>query len=117
HIHPYQENRFRILAGELRFSINGKQVTARPGDIILIPKNVPHHFWNPGKDEAHYIQEFYPALKIDGLFETFFSLADKGKLDKKGKPNIFRVAQIMLFYKNEIRLSKPSWRLQKFVFR
>jgi quercetin dioxygenase-like cupin family protein len=117
HIHPYQENRFKILEGELRFSINGKELSAFAGDIISIPKNVPHHFWNPRKTGAHYIQEFYPALKIDGLFETFFTLAHKGKLDKKGKPNIFRAAQIMLFYQNELRLSKPGWALQKFVFR
>lgn len=117
HIHPHQENRFRILAGELRFRINGEEQTFYAGDIVSIPKNVPHHFWNPGTTEAHYIQEFYPALKIDGLFDTFFTLAHEGKLNKKGAPNIFRTASIMLFYKNEIRLTRPAWGIQLFVFK
>jgi len=71
HIHPYQENRFRIIKGELCFRINGKEQTAYAGESVSIPRNVPHHFWNPGSSDAHYIQEFYPALRIDRLFETF----------------------------------------------
>ena len=93
HIHPYQENRFRVLSGELWFSIAGKIKVAYPGETISIPKNVPHYFWNGGSCEAHYIQEFYPALKIDGLFETFFALARDGKLNKNGAPNIFRASR------------------------
>jgi quercetin dioxygenase-like cupin family protein len=116
HIHPYQENRFQLLSGELRFCINGKEQTALAGDIVSVPKNVPHHFWNPGTVEAHYIQEFFPALRIDTLFETFFALARDGKLNKKGAPNIFRAALIMLAHQKEIRLYKPNWNIQKLVF-
>jgi hypothetical protein len=62
---------------------------ALAGDIISIPKNIPHSFYNSGLAEAHYIQEFFPALKIDSLFESFFVLAKKGKLNKSGTPNVF----------------------------
>lgn len=116
HIHPYQENRFRIIKGDLCFRINGKEQMAHAGESISIPKNVPHHFWNPGKDEAHYIQEFYPALRIDRLFETFFALARDGKLNAKGSPNILRAAVIMLAHEKEIRLAKPAWSIQKLFF-
>jgi len=116
HLHPYQENRFHLLEGELVFSIDGKEQLAKAGDTISIPKNTAHHFWNPGQTVAHYIQEFYPALKIDGFFDTFFTLAREGKLNKKGRPNLFLAAQIMLFYQKEIRLSKPSWLVQQIAF-
>ncbi|THU38202.1 cupin domain-containing protein [Niastella caeni] len=117
HIHPYQENRFKVLAGQLSFCINRKEQTAYPGDVVSIPKNVPHYFWNSGNSEAHYIQEFFPALKIDSLFETFFSLARDGKLNKKGSPNIFQASLIMLAHEKEIRLARPSWIVQKTVFK
>jgi quercetin dioxygenase-like cupin family protein len=116
HIHPFQENRFRLLAGQLRFNIAGKEEIAHAGDTVSITKNVPHHFWNSGNSEAHYIQEFYPALRIDRLFETFFALARDGRLNQKGIPNIFRSSLIMLKHEKEIRLAKPAWPLQKFVF-
>ena len=95
HMHPFQENRFQIISGELSFQINGKIQKVQKGDIVSIPKNIPHEFWNDGDVEAVYIQEFFPALKIDQLFETFFALAREGKLNKKGKPNIFRTSLIM----------------------
>jgi len=117
HIHPFQENRFRLIAGQLSFKINGKEQIAYDGDVVSIPKNVPHHFWNSGSTEAHYIQEFYPALKIDQLFQSFFALARDGRLNKAGIPNIFCTSVIMLAHEKEIRLVKPAWPIQRFVFR
>ena len=116
HIHPFQENRFSILSGKLTFSINGKEFTANEGEVISIPRKVPHYFWNADNKEAHYIQEFFPALNIDKLFETFFALARDGKLYKNGAPNLFRLSLIMLAHQKELRLTKPSWRTQKIIF-
>ena len=115
HIHPYQENRFHVLSGELWFSVDGKDQIVYPGETISISKNTPHYFWNSGSGEAHYIQEFFPALRIDALFETFFALSRDGKLNKRGAPNILRTSLIMLEYKKEIRLTKPLWVIQKAV--
>jgi len=117
HIHPYQENRFTIYSGELLFTINGKQETATSGDVISIPKNASHSFYNSGEVDAHYLQQFFPALKIDSLFETFFVLAKEGKLNKNGRPNIFRTALILLHFEKEIRLAHPHWMLQKFALK
>lgn len=72
HIHPIQENRFEITEGALRFRIAGSDRTAEPGEIIAIPARTPHFFWNSGDTEAHYIQEFRPALRIDTFFEAWF---------------------------------------------
>ena len=116
HFHPYQENRFTIVEGQLLFTIDGKNILAKVGDIISIPKNVPHRFYNSGHIDAHYVQEFFPALKTDRLFETFFVLARDGKLNKRGTPNFLRTALILLNFENEIRLTQPNWRLQKFIF-
>jgi len=116
HIHPYQENRFHVLSGELSFFVDGNVKVVHPGETLSIPKNTPHFFWNSGRDEAHYIQEFFPALKIDSLFETFFALARDKKLNKGGAPNIFMASLIMLKYEKELRLSKPAWILQKIAF-
>jgi quercetin dioxygenase-like cupin family protein len=86
HIHPYQENRFHILAGEVCFRMDGKEKILSADETISVSQNTPHYLWNPRTDEARYIQEFLPALKIDALFETFFALAREGKLNKKVPP-------------------------------
>lgn len=116
HIHPFQENSFKVLCGVLHFRINGKIVLAGPDDEIRIPVGVPHCFWNEGQETAHYMQEFRPALEIEDLFQTFFSLSRDGRLNKHGTPNIFRTSLIMLKYAREVRVIKPSWVLQKIVY-
>lgn len=116
HIHPRQENRFHIISGQLEFIVDGKTLIAGPGETVSVPKNTPHCFHNPYSTEAHYIQEFYPALKTDNLFKTFFDLAEQGKLNKTGAPNIFLTAKLMLLYQYEIRLTKPGWLLQKMFY-
>lgn len=69
------ETNGEILSGACNFSIAGKEPIVRAGQSVTIPANVPHFFWNSGDSTAHYIQEFRPALGIDGFFETFFALS------------------------------------------
>jgi quercetin dioxygenase-like cupin family protein len=117
HIHPFQESSFEIISGSCIFRIDGREQSVEHGQSINIQANVPHHFWNPGATVVHYIQEFRPALKIDGFFETFFALARDGKLNKKGIPNLFHVSIIGLAYKEEIRLINPPWALQNIIYK
>jgi quercetin dioxygenase-like cupin family protein len=117
HIHPFQQNSFEMISGSCVFEIDGKEQIVGSGELINIPANVPHHFWNDGKIDAHYIQEFRPALKIDRFFETFFALARDGKLNKYGIPNLFQTSIIGLTHKDEIRLTKPPWVLQNIIYR
>ena len=70
HIHPFQDSRTEILSGSLLFMVTGKErrVNAGAGEVISIPRNVPHFFWNGSDQEAHYIQEFRPALRSEESF-------------------------------------------------
>ncbi|HMG67253.1 MAG TPA: cupin domain-containing protein [Chitinophagaceae bacterium] len=117
HIHPFQENKFEIISGNCNFSIDGNEHIAKPGEVVSIPPNVRHHFWNAGDTDVHYIQEFRPALKIMNFFETLFALARDGKLNEKGIPNLFHMSIILLAYKNEIRVTKPPWSVQNITYK
>jgi quercetin dioxygenase-like cupin family protein len=116
HIHPFQQNSFEIVSGILDFSIDGDQRIAEPGEVVIIPPNVPHFFRNAGKTEAQFIQEFKPALHIDSFFETSFALSRDGKLNKKGIPNLIHGSLIMLKYKNEIRVTNLPWVIQYLIY-
>lgn len=116
HIHPFQENRFEIISGSCHFSVNGKEQILGAGQSISIPPNTRHYFWNPGTVDAHYIQEFRPALTIADFFDTFFALSRDGKLNDKGIPNFFHASVIMLKHKNDIRVIKPPWSIQYLTY-
>jgi hypothetical protein len=66
------------------FCIAGKERQVNAGDFISIPPKVPHFFWNATDQEAHYIQEFRPALRSEYFFEALFS---RIKLNEKGTAN------------------------------
>ena len=48
HIHPRQEERFTIVAGEARFTLGGREHVARAGQTVVIPAGVAHSVGNPG---------------------------------------------------------------------
>lgn len=110
HVHPRQEHRFEVLDGALRFEVGGQQTDVRAGDAaFFVPPGAPHRFGNPGEVDARYLQEFRPALHIDGFFETLFALARDGKLDAKGSPGLLQVAVLVPEHRDEIRLVSPPW--------
>ena len=116
HIHPYQENRFEIISGRLMFCIAGKERQINAGEFISIPAKVPHYFWNGSDQEAHYIQEFRPALHSEFFFEALFDLARDGKLNEQGTANILLMADFVPNFWNEIRVTKPPELIQSFLF-
>src|SRR5512139_531938 len=42
HVHPFQEERFEVLEGSVTFRIDGQEITAEPGDRILVVAGRKH---------------------------------------------------------------------------
>jgi quercetin dioxygenase-like cupin family protein len=116
HVHPFQESGAEVISGSLRFRVGGEVRSVKAGESITIPANTPHHFWNDGEEEAHFIQWFRPALKIDRFFETLFGLAHDGKLNDKGLPSLLQLAVSVPYFGDEIRLTSPPWAVQRVIF-
>lgn len=67
HIHRREEETFYILEGQVSFWIDGKVLTAGPGDCVFGPRNIPHRFFNASDKPARFLVLASPS----GL-ETFF---------------------------------------------
>jgi quercetin dioxygenase-like cupin family protein len=116
HVHPNQESRAEVIAGTLRFVVEGRERRLGPGDAITIPAGTPHYFVNDGKDDAVSIQEFRPALRTADFFKTLFALADQGKLDERGMPSLLTLALLGPRFADEIRVLSPPWPVQRVAF-
>ena len=66
HYHKLEDESFYILEGEMDFHVGDKKIKAGPGELIVMPKNVPHHF-ELITDTAKALLLITPAG-----FETFF---------------------------------------------
>jgi quercetin dioxygenase-like cupin family protein len=113
HVHPSQEELFEVLAGELEFRLGKRKLVAKPGDRVLVPAGTPHRFRNVGDETAHFVCEVTPALGFEQLIETMFSLAEDGKVNKKGMPSPLRLAVIARHHFGDVRLPFPPAWLQR----
>lgn len=116
HVHPKQESSAEVISGKLHFLVGGKKHVIGPGESIVIPAGVPHCFWNEDDTEAHSVQRFLPALHIDEFFESYFALANDGKINSKGIPDILQLPLMGLKHKDEIRVITPPWPIQLLTY-
>jgi quercetin dioxygenase-like cupin family protein len=113
HVHPYQTERFEVLAGVLGLRIDEKELLAEPGDVAVVAPRTPHRFWNAGAREARFLCEVRPALQFESLIETMFTLAAEGKTNRKGMPSPLRLAVIAKAHFDTVRLPFPPAALQR----
>jgi quercetin dioxygenase-like cupin family protein len=100
HVHPHQDETFKIKNGELKLEINGETNIYRSGDTVTIPKGNPHEWWNVSAAEAVTVEvTFAPALKSEIFFEQFFGLAQDEKTDAKGSPSFMQIMAMCNEYK------------------
>jgi quercetin dioxygenase-like cupin family protein len=113
HIHPEQVSTAEVLSGSLLFVVGGREIRLGPGSRLEIPPGTPHTFRNEGPQEAHWIGEFRPALRIAEFFETLFTLARRGELNAGGMPSPLQLALSVPAFGREIRLASPPWLVQR----
>lgn len=103
HVHPTQEERFEVVSGTMRFRKGRKRVTAKAGDVVVVPPGVAHKFSNAGDDTAVVRVEVRPALRMEDLFETATELAEDGRTTRKGMPKPLDMALFVREFDAEVR--------------
>jgi quercetin dioxygenase-like cupin family protein len=98
HVHPAMEERWDVIAGEVRFEIGGVTQTATAGDTVVAPPGTPHCACNVGPEPAHLRIQMRPALRWQEFVERLFAL-DASEPDS--------VATLMREFRSEIALARP----------
>lgn len=52
HIHPNCEEVVYVMEGEVQHTLGAERTTLRAGDLIVVPRNVPHQLINTGRAAA-----------------------------------------------------------------
>ena len=113
HVHPNQTERFEILEGIVEFRIGRNTQVGEPGDTAFVPPGTPHRFRNLGEAAARFLCEIRPALQFESLIEIMFTLAGEGKTNRRGIPNLLRLAVIADAHFDTVRLPFPPAVLQQ----
>jgi quercetin dioxygenase-like cupin family protein len=117
HVHPNQEEHFKVLSGTLGVQVGEEHRSLGEGEEAVVPPGTPHRWWNDADQEARVLLELRPALNTEIGFETIYGLARDGKTNKNGVPNVLQLAVMFnSMHKGELYLAKPPIPVQKALF-
>lgn len=76
HIHPTQDEFILMQEGELDLKLDGVWSKAKAGDLVRMPKGVPHGYFNKSDKPARALFWVSPAGKLKDLFEELHEMTD-----------------------------------------
>src|SRR5258708_8259971 len=103
HAHPEQEECFTVVAGQMKFRVGSRRVTAGPGDTVRIPPGTVHHFANASGQPALVAVQTTPALSMQDLLETAAALAQDQHAAARRLPRLLDLALFMRDFEREVR--------------
>ncbi|MBO6551659.1 MAG: cupin domain-containing protein [Roseitalea sp.] len=76
HIHPTQDEFILVQEGELDLKLDGKWTKAREGDLVRMPRGIPHGYFNKSDKPCRALFWVSPAGKLKELFEELHNMTD-----------------------------------------
>jgi quercetin dioxygenase-like cupin family protein len=103
HAHPAQEERFTVVAGQMRFRVGGQPILAGPGATVVVPPETVHSFANAGPETARVLVTTRLALQMRELLETAAAMARHQHAAGRTLPRLFDLALFMSDFEHEVR--------------
>ena len=116
HVHSYITEGFQVRAGTVRFHLDGRDEIAGPGQRVEVPPGVVHDWWNVGEDEAHVVVDVRPAERFELMIQNLYGLANDGKTDERGVPNLLPLALFAREFRREGEFIRPPRIIQRVLF-
>lgn len=76
HVHPTQDEFILVQEGTLDLKLDGVWTKAHAGDLVRMPKGVPHGYFNKSDKPARALFWVSPAGKLKELFEELHDMTD-----------------------------------------
>ncbi|MFN3670740.1 MAG: cupin domain-containing protein [Bosea sp. (in: a-proteobacteria)] len=81
HIHPTQDEFIYMLEGRLDLVLDGQESAAGPGDLIRLPRNVPHGLFNKSEAAVKCLFWVSPTARLYDLFWAIHSMPVQNPAD------------------------------------
>ncbi len=76
HVHPTQDEFILVQEGQLELKLDGVWSTAMAGDLVRMPRGVPHGYFNKSDKPVRALFWVSPAGRLKALFETLHNMTD-----------------------------------------
>lgn len=76
HVHPTQDEFILVQEGELDLKLDGKWMKAKAGDLVRMPRGIPHGYFNKSDKPTRALFWVSPARMLEKLFDNLHNVAD-----------------------------------------
>ncbi len=77
HIHPTQDEFIYMLEGRFELMLDGNDITAGPGDLIRMPRGLPHGISNKTDDTVKCLFWVAPTRRLYDLFWAIHAMPNQ----------------------------------------
>lgn len=82
HVHPTQDEFILVLDGVLDLKLDGVWTQAKAGDLVRMPRGIPHGYFNKSDKPARALFWVSPARKLEALFNAIHNVGDPAEVVK-----------------------------------
>lgn len=82
HVHPTQDEFILVQEGELDLKLDGQWTKAQAGDLVRMPRGVPHGYFNKSDKPCRALFWVSPAGKLEELFIQLNEMTDVEEIVK-----------------------------------
>ena len=105
HYHPYQDEDFVIVKGQMNVQVGEKMITLREGDHFHIPANTVYSMWNSSDSLAIVNWKTRPALDTEYFLEA---VTDLGNQSANSESQSLKLKSLVEKYSNTLRIFMRS---------
>ena len=80
HIHPEQDELIYMLDGKFDLVLDGQSANANPGDLIRLPRGIPHGLFNHSQANITCLFWVAPTRRLWDLFLAIDNVPDPGEV-------------------------------------
>ena len=80
HVHPHQDEYIFVLDGRIDLLLGGKKTYAAAGDLVRMPRGIPHAFFNNTGEPVTALFWATPAGKLQALYRRIHNMSSPAEV-------------------------------------
>lgn len=80
HVHPHQDEYIFVLDGSIDLLLGGRRTSAAAGDLVRMPRGIPHAFFNNSGEPVTALFWAAPAGKLLDLYRRIHNMASPSEV-------------------------------------
>lgn len=105
HVHHFEDEEGVVTAGTLSVELDGRRLTAGPGETVRLPRGVPHRWWNDNDQPLAFEGVVRPVVDLDRYLQAVFEVMNSGA---PGRPSLFYLAHVALRHRRNQEIVVPG---------